>query len=210
MISPTDIERDQSLSFYARRLKRLIDIGLSLVILVPIMPIALVVAVAIVLSTPGPVLFRQERLGRNGSTFQLLKFRTMMHVEQPRAQRGEVLPGNPEVTRFGRVLRRCKLDEIPQLINVLRGDMSLVGPRPALASQLAEYDAASARRLLVRPGLTGLAQINGNIHLSWPERWRWDVEYVATCSFMLDCRIMVETFLVVLRGDGHRVIRSER
>ena len=113
----------------------------------------------------------------------------------------EILPDNPEVTRIGRSLRRFKIDELPQLLNVLGGDMSIVGPRPALPSQLESYNMVGHKRLEVRPGLTGLAQINGNILLSWPERWVYDKQYVENLSLLLDLKIILKTFRIIFKGE---------
>ncbi len=187
--------------FYRSYLKSTLDFLMSLLCLLLASPLLLLAMVSIKLTSSGPIFFSQQRLGRNGVTFKLLKFRTMTHKK--REVVGEVLAGNPEVTLMGRPLRRFKIDELPQLLNVLRGDMSFVGPRPAMPEQLAEYDETSKQRLLVRPGLTGLSQVNGNIYLTWPERWKLDVEYVYNLSLGWDIRILLKTILVVLLGE-HR------
>jgi undecaprenyl phosphate N,N'-diacetylbacillosamine 1-phosphate transferase len=192
---------------YERWGKRCVDVAVASVVFVLVLPLFPAMSVAIRLTSPGPILFRQERLGRGGVTFELLKFRTMTHVKQPRPSEGEILAGNPDVTGVGRLLRRSKLDELPQLVNVLRGDMSLVGPRPAMPGQLEKYDDRSVRRLEVRPGLTGLAQVSGNIYLDWSERWKWDTHYVDNLGFLLDCKILARTLLVVIAGDGFRIKR---
>ena len=123
-----------------------------------------------------------------------------MHRE--RIEHVEIREGNPEVTAVGEFLRRFKLDELPQLFNVLKGDMSLAGPRPPLPGQMAEYDNETVKRLQVRPGLTGLAQINGGTHMSWPQRWQYDLQYVREFSFPLDLRILARTILVVALGES--------
>src|SRR5213075_688292 len=128
-------------------------------------------------------------LGRNAQTFEALKFRTM--TDKPRVPDTLYYTGDPnEVTRIGRFLRRTKLDELPQILNVLMGDMSLVGPRPQLAVQLQDFDENAKLRLLVRPGLTGMAQTHGNVGLTWPERWAYDAEYVRRMSLALDVRLI--------------------
>jgi undecaprenyl phosphate N,N'-diacetylbacillosamine 1-phosphate transferase len=185
--------------FYRRAGKRLLDIVLSVLALIVLLPFFLFFALAIRLESPGPVFYVQERLGRLGRTFRALKFRTM--TDSPRVPDREIHPGDPELTRVGAFLRRFKLDELAQLFNVLIGQMSVIGPRPALPRQLAEYDSVGLRRLLVRPGLSGLAQINGNIYLSWPERWKWDAQYVADCSLGLDLSIIWRTIAVQIRGE---------
>lgn len=145
------------------------------------------------------MLFRQERAGLNGKPFVVFKFRTM--TDKPRKVDREIFSGDPEVTRIGFWLRRLKLDELPQLINVLNGDMSIVGPRPGMVSQISKLDQNGRHRISVRPGLTGLAQINGNIHLSWPERWIYDKKYIENISFLLDLKIIVKTILIVILGE---------
>jgi lipopolysaccharide/colanic/teichoic acid biosynthesis glycosyltransferase len=132
--------------------------------------------------------------------FKAYKFRTMLN--RVRTHHVEIREDNPEVTRFGRFLRRWKLDELPQLLNILKGDMSLVGPRPPLPSQLAQYDSKTLRRLGVTPGLTGLAQVSGGTRMSWQERWLYDLEYVRRLSFALDLSILLRTLLVVIFGEG--------
>lgn len=185
---------------YVRFGKRLLDLILTVPALIVITPLLLLVIVLIKLDSPGPAFFFQERLGRGGRVFRILKFRTM--TDRQRIPDRDIFGRDPEVTRMGYWLRRFKIDELPQLINVVLGDMSIVGPRPYLPRQLAEYDNRSRRRLDVNPGLTGLTQVNGNIHLSWEDRWAYDVEYVDNLAFLLDLRIIVRTVLVVILGEG--------
>jgi len=187
------------MNWYRNRGKRCFDLALTAPAVLLFAPVLLAVALAVRLDSPGPVLFRQRRAGRGGRPFELLKFRTM--TDRPRAVDGEVLADHPELTGVGRLLRRFKIDEMPQLLNVLAGEMSLVGPRPGLVEQIADYDELGHQRLLVRPGLTGLAQIRGNIHLPWPERWRHDAEYVDTLSLVGDLVILVRTVAVILHGE---------
>ena len=186
-------------SLYRYAGKRALDAFLSGVSLAVLSPLLGVVAFAVRLDSPGPVFFVQERLGRHGCVFKVFKFRTM--TDRPRVTTGEIVGRGLGVTRVGYWLRRLKVDELPQLLNVVRGDMSLVGPRPALPAHIREYDERSRRRLEVRPGLTGLAQVNGNIHLSWVDRWVYDVQYVESYSFGLDVSIILRTLLVVVRGE---------
>jgi lipopolysaccharide/colanic/teichoic acid biosynthesis glycosyltransferase len=198
-------------NFYRVLGKRLCDLTVSLPALVVLSPALALIALVVRFDSPGPALFVQERLGRNGRVFRAYKFRTMFH--RPRTGCGEVIGKTDEVTAVGYWLRRFKLDELLQLWNVAAGDMSLVGPRPALPAQIREYDERSRRRLLVRPGLTGLAQIHGNIHLTWPERWLYDCEYVDRLSFFLDVWILARTIGVVLVGEEtflRRVDAGER
>ena len=179
--------------------KRLFDIVVSAFGLLLISPLLLLAGLLIRLDSAGPVFFTQTRYGLGGSLFKLYKFRTM--TDKPRKVENEVHLDNPEVTKIGWFLRRFKIDELPQLWNVLIGDMSIVGPRPGVAEHLENLDEVGKKRLLVRPGLTGLAQINGNIYLSWPERWRYDAEYVERHTFWLDCWIIWRTVFVVFFGE---------
>lgn len=172
---------------------------MSLLFLLVLLPFMLIFALIIALDSRGKVLFIQPRLGQNGRFFNACKFRTM--TDKPRTVHKEITPGNPELTGFGKFLRRFKLDELPQLWNILRGDMSFVGPRPALPEQFNEYDEISKHRLDVLPGITGLAQVNGNIYLTWPQRWMYDVEYVNKISFGLDFKIILRTIAVVFAGE---------
>ena len=185
--------------------KRLVDLAVSLPLLVAVAPLFAAIAVAIKLTSRGPVFFVQERLGRGGQTFRTFKFRTM--TDRERTSHQEIFGKTDEVTSVGFWLRRFKLDELPQLWNIVNGDMSLIGPRPALPAQFAEYTSLARCRLLVRPGLSGLAQVNGNIHLSWPERWVYDADYVSRVSFALDAWIVLRTFAVVLLGE-ERFVRQ--
>lgn len=192
------------MSLYRTCGKRALDILSSATLLVAAAPVLVLSAILIRCESAGSVLFRQTRFGRNGSQFQVLKFRTM--YDRPRAS-GEIYPGNPEVTIIGRWLRRLKIDELPQLVNVLRGEMSLIGPRPGLIEQLRDLDENAKRRLLVRPGLTGLAQVNGNIYLTWEERWRYDAIYAARASMPLDLWIALRTIAVIAWGEKRFVNR---
>lgn len=164
-------------------------------------PLLGLVALAIRLEDGPGILFSQDRLGQHGATIRVSKFRSMRHNDIDPTTMGRVEGTNPLVTHTGRVIRRLKLDELPQLIGVARGDLSLVGPRPTLVEHLADYDDFQRRRLTVRPGLTGWAQVNGNTSLSWDERIRLDVWYVDNWSFWLDVKILARTVLAVLIGE---------
>ena len=185
--------------FYRRYGKRLLDLFLSILALIVLAPFFLIAAVLIRLESPGPVFYIQDRLGMHGKIFRAYKFRTMTH--KTRTPDHEIHPGDPELTRVGAFLRRYKLDELVQVFNVLSGEMSWVGPRPALPRQLAEYDANGRKRLLVKPGMSGLAQVHGNIYLSWPERWVYDAKYVEACSLRLDLWIIWRTIAVMIVGE---------
>lgn len=184
---------------YRNGAKRLIDLlfGVNALILFAL-PILLAIA-AVKLSSPGPVFFFQPRVGRNEQIFQICKLRTMSINKEHKLT--QTTNADPEVFAAGRVLRRLKIDELPQLLNVLRGDMSFVGPRPCLEQTRDEMPDWARRRFEVRPGMTGLAQTNGNIALTWPERWKHDIEYVDRLSFLLDIKVVLKTFLVVLLGE---------
>jgi lipopolysaccharide/colanic/teichoic acid biosynthesis glycosyltransferase len=176
--------------------KRALDLALLAIGALPVALVAIACAVAVRLSGPGPIIFRQERIGRDGEPFVPLKFRTMIDGPNP------LFPDDSRITPVGRILRRTSLDELPQLVNVLRGEMSIVGPRPALAYQVERYDARQLGRLAVRPGLTGLAQVNGRNSLIWAERIEWDLAYIARQSARLDLRIVARTIAVVGTGGG--------
>lgn len=186
--------------------KRVLDIVLSVAALVVLAPVIAACAVAVALDSSGPVLFVQERVGLNGRPFPLLKFRTMVVGAERMGAGYEVTRGDSRITPVGAFLRRWHLDELPQLLNVLRGEMSVVGPRPTLAYQVEQYTDEQRRRLRARPGLTGLAQVNGLNALTWPERIRWDVWYVDHASLWLDLEIIARTPAILLRGEqvyGH-------
>lgn len=198
--------------------KRLLDMvlaGTGVLLLVPVLALT---GLAVRCTSPGPVLFRQTRVGRDGRPFQMLKFRTMHAGADDASHRAYVsrmltgdaepesglykLHSDPRVTRVGGVLRRSSLDELPQLLNVLRGDMSLVGPRPALPYEASQFPDWSASRFTVRPGLTGLWQVSGRNRLTMTEGLRLDVEYVARRSLLLDLRILLRTLPAVLAGGA--------
>jgi lipopolysaccharide/colanic/teichoic acid biosynthesis glycosyltransferase len=176
--------------------KRLLDVAVAGLGLLLASPVLLALAAAVRATSPGPVLFRQERLGRAGRNFRICKFRSM-YVDVPdlrNADGSSFSSGqDPRVTPVGRFLRRTSLDELPQLINVLAGDMSLVGPRPDQVDQLRYYTAGEHSKLLVKPGLTGLAQISGRNTISWEVRKRLDIDYVQTQSLRLDLGILLRT-----------------
>jgi lipopolysaccharide/colanic/teichoic acid biosynthesis glycosyltransferase len=175
----------------------LICAGLGMIVLTPVF---LILGAVIRLDSPGPIFFRQERAGRGGVPFRIFKFRTMYVA--PRPTQGFQSGDDPRITRIGRWLRRLSLDELPQLINVVKGEMSLIGPRPALVYQIERYDARQRRRLDARPGITGWAQVNGRNSLSWEEKIEFDVWYVDHCSPWLDLRILLRTARAVLDQSG--------
>jgi lipopolysaccharide/colanic/teichoic acid biosynthesis glycosyltransferase len=180
-------------------IKRGLDIGLAATALVLAAPVLLLVAIAVRVNLGGPVLFRQQRPGLHGRPFTMVKFRTMRDAL---GRDGRPLPDADRLTTFGTLLRSTSLDELPELWNVVRGDMSLVGPRPLLMEYLDRYTPEQARRHEVRPGVTGWAQVNGRNALSWEERFRLDVWYVEHRSLRLDLRILLRTLALVLRRTG--------
>jgi lipopolysaccharide/colanic/teichoic acid biosynthesis glycosyltransferase len=180
-------------------LKRLLDVVASSVLLLLSLPLLLALAVAVRVLIGRPVIFRQRRPGLHGEPFELLKFRTMSNAVDAG---GRLLSDDKRLGRFGSMLRALSLDELPELVNVLRGDMSLVGPRPLLMHYLDRYDATQARRHDVPPGITGWAQINGRNAISWEERFALDVWYVDHRSFSLDLRILMITAGKVFRREG--------
>lgn len=186
---------------YRKKIKRLVDILIAILVLMFTSFIHLITIILIKLTTKGPVFYTQFRIGLNGKKFKIYKYRTMYNRE--RLPDREIFSGDSEVTFIGNYLRRYKIDELPQLVNILIGDMSLVGPRPCLVNQLDLLDHIGIKRLQVRPGLTGLAQTNGNIYLSWEERWVYDKEYVEKYNFVMDLKIIVKTILIVILGEKY-------
>jgi lipopolysaccharide/colanic/teichoic acid biosynthesis glycosyltransferase len=192
--------------------KRAFDIVGAVVLLTILAPLLVTIAVCIKLSGRGPILFRQQRLGRGGGRFWCYKFRTMVPDAESQLARSVELReqfrenykirSDPRVTRIGALLRRTSLDELPQLWNVLRGDMSLIGPRPIVESELGKYGAHASRLLTVKPGLGGIWQVSGRSNTSYGERIALDLRYVETRSLGLDLKLLVLTALVVLRCDG--------
>ena len=180
-------------------LKRTFDLLLSAVALIVLSPLLLLIAAAIALVDGLPVMFVQDRPGLMGRPFKIMKFRTMALADSGDA---DVAPDAQRITRIGRLLRATSLDELPELINVLKGDMSLVGPRPLLMEYLCRYSAEQARRHEVRPGITGWAQINGRNALTWEQKFDLDVWYVDNRSFLLDVKILAATVAKVLRREG--------
>jgi lipopolysaccharide/colanic/teichoic acid biosynthesis glycosyltransferase len=178
--------------------QRIVDWVVLVVTALPVLLIGGIAALAVKLTSHGPVFFRQERIGRDGEPFEVVKFRTMVHLDEP----NPLIPDPDRITRVGGLLRRFSIDELPQLINVARGDMSFVGPRPSLAYQVERYTPRERERLRVRPGLTGLAQVNGRNAIAWSERITYDLDYVDRQSVLLDLSLMARTFVALLSGDG--------
>ena len=195
-----------STTLWVRGEKRAFDIVASCLLLILLSPILLLAAVLVKSTSRGPVLFVQDRAGWQSLVFRLFKFRTMRGDRTPDPK--ELVPlDHPDITPIGRVMRRLKIDELPQLINVLRGEMSIVGPRPTLVDQVEAYDDFRRQRLLLRPGITGLAQVNGNALMSWDERILYDIAYVRRCGLLMDVGILLRTVAVIPLGET-RTTRS--
>lgn len=184
---------------YKKFVKRLLDIILSGFALIVLSPVLLVVAILVRTKLGSPVIFHQERPGKDEKIFTLCKFRTMTDA---RDENGNLLPDEVRLTKFGKMLRATSLDELPELWNIFKGDMSIVGPRPLLVRYLPLYNEEQKHRHDVRPGLTGLAQINGRNAITWEKKFEYDVEYVRNVSFMLDVKIIIGTVMAVLKRDG--------
>lgn len=184
---------------YERHFKRIQDLTLASLALLVLSPILFMVGVMIRIKLGGPVFFLQERPGKEGVVFHLIKFRTMT---EERDEHGELLPDDKRLTPFGQKLRSLSIDELPSLINIIKGDISIVGPRPLLVEYLPRYSTEQKRRHEVRPGLTGLAQVNGRNRLSWEERFELDVRYVDHVTFWGDWWIMIRTAYKVVRREG--------
>lgn len=183
---------------YARFIKRILDFLLSLFAIIVLSPVLLVLCILVRTKLGSPIFFKQERPGRNEKIFTLCKFRTMT---DERDENGNLLPDNVRLTKFGKFLRATSLDELPELLNILKGDMSIIGPRPLLVSYLPYYSEREKLRHSVRPGLTGLAQVSGRNFIDWDKRMEKDVEYVENLSFAMDIKVLWMTVQTVL---GHQ------
>jgi lipopolysaccharide/colanic/teichoic acid biosynthesis glycosyltransferase len=183
-------------------MNRPMDLALAGVLMVVTAPLMALAALAIRLESRGPVFYRQRRVGKDGRPFELLKLRTMVPGAEAMGAGIYVLEGDPRITRVGKLLRRFSLDELPNLVNVLRGDLAIVGPRPTVQEQVDRYTERQRRRLEVKPGITGWAQINGRTSLPWPERIELDVWYVEHRSLRLDLRILARTARMLATGHG--------
>jgi lipopolysaccharide/colanic/teichoic acid biosynthesis glycosyltransferase len=181
---------------------RFVDVLIAAAALVVLSPVMAIAAIAIKLGGPGPVIYRQRRVGRDGREFELLKLRTMVQGSDPVGIGVAIVRDDPRVTRVGRFLRRTSLDELPNLVNVLRGQMAIVGPRPTIPAQVVDYTPHQKRRHEVRPGLTGWAQVQGRAGIPWEERIELDVEYVDRRSAALDLRILAKTTWLLVTGHG--------
>jgi lipopolysaccharide/colanic/teichoic acid biosynthesis glycosyltransferase len=184
---------------YKRYIKRPQDFLCALLAIIVLSPVMLIVAILVRVKLGAPVIFSQERPGMNGKNFKLYKFRSMTDA---RDANGALLSDDVRLTAFGRKLRSPSLAELPELCNILKGDMAVVGPRPLLVKSLPRYNAHQARRHEVRPGFTGLAQVNGRNAITWEEKFDWDVKYVDSVSFLGDWKIILQTVKTVLKREG--------
>jgi undecaprenyl phosphate N,N'-diacetylbacillosamine 1-phosphate transferase len=184
---------------YRRYIKRFLDFILSLIAIIILSPIILFLSILVRVKLGSPILFKQQRPGLNEKIFTIYKFRTMTDKKD---ENGELLPDEIRLTKFGKFLRSTSLDELPELFNILKGDMSIVGPRPLLIEYLERYDEHQKHRHDVRPGLTGLAQVNGRNLLSWEDKFKMDIEYINNINILLDVKIIINTIVKVFRREG--------
>lgn len=187
------------MNMYKKYIKRILDFLLSAFVLIILAIPLIIVGLLIKVKLGSPILFRQERPGKNGKIFEIIKFRTMNNAKD---ESGNLLPDDLRLTKFGKFIRSTSIDELPELINILKGDMSIVGPRPLLVEYLDLYNEEQKHRHDVRPGLTGLAQVNGRNSITWEEKFKYDIEYVKNVTFINDCKIILKTIQKVVQRDG--------
>lgn len=193
------VTKNKNIGIYRIIFKRSMDILLSLLALLFLSPLIALVAVLVRIKLGSPVLFKQNRPGLNEKIFTMYKFRTMT---DKRDENGELLPDSIRLTKFGRLLRNTSIDELPELLNIIKGDMSIVGPRPLLIQYLPLYNRFQKRRHEVRPGLSGLAQVSGRNAIGWENKFKLDIEYIDNISFIGDCKIILKTFIKVFHKEG--------
>ena len=198
----------------SKYIKRIMDFVISLIGLIVLSPILLITAIAIKIDSKGPVLFKQERIGKEGKVFKIYKFRSMIVGAESKGSKNYSFKGDPRVTRGGRVIRATSIDELPQFINIIKGEMSIIGPRPVLTYFPCTYDKYTneqLRRFEVLPGVTGLAQINGRKEIPWDKRIEYDVEYVNKISLWLDIKIFFKTiYNVLFMKDNINTIKTDQ
>lgn len=201
-------------NFYVRFVKRVIDVVISFFALILLSPILLLTMLAIKIDSKGPILFKQERIGKDGKVFRIYKFRSMIVGAEKIGSKNYSFKGDPRVTRVGRFIRATSIDELPQLVNILKGEMSIIGPRPVLTYFPCTYDKYTKeqlKRFEVLPGVTGLAQINGRKGIPWDVRINYDVEYVEKVSFWLDVKIFFKTiYNVIFMKDNINTIQTNQ
>ena len=183
---------------YAKYIKRILDLILSLMALIVLMPLMIIIGILVRINLGSPIIFKQKRPGKNEKIFTLYKFRTMT---DKRDIDGNLLPDEYRLTKFGKFLRSTSLDELPELINIIKGDMAIVGPRPLLVEYLPYYTEEEKHRHDVRPGLTGLAQVNGRNAISWEEKLKYDTEYIKKISFYSDLKIIFKTIKKTIKRE---------
>lgn len=184
---------------YAKYIKRILDFTLSLIALIILSPLLLILAILVKIKLGSPIIFKQKRPGKNEKIFTLYKFRTMTDKKD---EQGNLLPDDQRLTKFGKLLRSTSLDELPELINILKGDMAIVGPRPLLIEYLPLYNEEQKHRHDVLPGLTGLAQISGRNSISWEDKFKEDIEYISKITFIKDAKIILKTIGKVFKREG--------
>ena len=184
---------------YAKYIKRILDLILSLMALILLMPLMLIIGILVAINLGNPIIIKKKRPGKDEKIFTLYKFRTMTDEKD---EKGKLLPDSQRLTKFGKFLRSTSLDELPELINILKGDMSIVGPRPLLVEYLKLYNEEQKHRHDVRPGLTGLAQTSGRNAITWEEKFEKDIEYVHNISFIGDVKIIIKTAIKVFKREG--------
>ena len=192
-------------------IKRAFDlcVALVLVVILTVIPVLIVVPIVIKVTSKGPAVFTQDRVGKDGKVFKIYKFRTMLIPEERIKPDGTQLTPKESITKIGSILRKTSLDELAQLFNVIKGDMSIVGPRPTLPYQVENYTEEQKHRHDMRPGVTGLAQVNGRNDLTWTEKIGYDLEYVNNYSLWLDIKILFKTVAVVLKKDGIEFVKED-
>ncbi|MCI8412243.1 MAG: sugar transferase [Clostridia bacterium] len=184
---------------YAKGIKRMIDLFLSLIAFALLMPLMIIIYILVRVKLGKPAIFKQQRPGKDEKIFTLYKFRTMTDEKD---ENGNLLPDSERLTKFGKVLRSTSLDEVPELLNIIKGDMAIVGPRPLLVEYLELYNEEQRHRHDVRPGLTGLAQVSGRNSITWEEKFKEDIEYINKISFFADIRIILQTIIKVFKREG--------
>ena len=195
----TEAKAKATKSIYRRFIKRPLDFILSLITMIVLSPVLLILSILVRVKLGSPVIFKQKRPGLNEKIFTMYKFRTMTDEKD---ENGEHMPDSVRLTKFGKMLRATSLDELPELFNILKGDMSIIGPRPLLIQYLPLYNEHQKRRHEVKPGLSGLAQVNGRNAISWEDKFNLDVEYVDNVTFLGDCKIFLATIKTILVREG--------